>query len=60
MRRGARDARSERDAIHGWRVRIRIDGMPWRIIYRLDGARRESVVTRVARRDEGTYRGVAG
>ena len=43
-----------------WRVRIRIDSMPWRIIYRLDGARREVVVTRVARRDEGTYRGVAG
>lgn len=39
-----------------WRVRLRIDGSPWRIIYRLRDAERLVVVTRAARRDEGTHR----
>ena len=38
-----------------WRVRVRIDGQPWRVTFVLDD-RDETVVTRVARRDEGTYR----
>ncbi len=41
-----------------WRVRVRVDGKPWRVIYRLDEAQREIVVARVVRRDEGTYRSV--
>lgn len=39
-----------------WRIRVRIDGAPWRIIYQLREAERLVIVTRVARRDEGTYR----
>ena len=39
-----------------WRVRVRIDGVPWRVIYQVDQAHRTIVVTRVARRDESTYR----
>lgn len=39
-----------------WRVRIRIDGVPWRIVYQIDEQRRWVRVTRVARRDESTYR----
>jgi mRNA-degrading endonuclease RelE of RelBE toxin-antitoxin system len=41
-----------------WRLRVRIDGRPWRVIYRLDETRREVVVARIAPRDEGTYRGL--
>jgi mRNA-degrading endonuclease RelE of RelBE toxin-antitoxin system len=40
-----------------WRVRIRIDGQPWRLIYRIDDDHRVIVVTHIARRNEGTYRG---
>ena len=38
-----------------WRVRIRVDGKPWRVIYQLNDETRVVVVTRVVRRDEGTY-----
>jgi mRNA interferase RelE/StbE len=41
-----------------WRVRVRIDGRSWRIVYQLLDHERLVVVTRVARRDEGTYRGL--
>lgn len=39
-----------------YRVRIRIDGVPWRIISQVRDEERVVLVTRVARRDEGTYR----
>lgn len=39
-----------------WRVRVRIDGIPWRVVYQLRNGERLVVVTRVARRDEATYR----
>lgn len=39
-----------------WRVRVRIDGVPWRIVYQLRAGERLVVVTRVTRRDEATYR----
>lgn len=41
---------------HLWRVRVRIDGSPWRIIYQVRDRDRLVIVTRVARRDESTYR----
>jgi mRNA interferase RelE/StbE len=41
-----------------WRIRVRIDGQPWRVVYQLDDAARLLLVTRVAPRDEGTYRRV--
>ncbi len=39
-----------------WRVRVRIEGRSWRIVYQLRASERLVLVTRVARRDEGTYR----
>lgn len=39
-----------------WRVRIRIDGAPWRVVYQLRQKDRLVVVTRIARRDKSTYR----
>jgi mRNA interferase RelE/StbE len=39
-----------------WRVRLRIDGQPWRVVYQVRDDERLVVVTRVARRDETTYR----
>lgn len=39
-----------------WRVRVRIEGQPWRIVYQLRASERLVLVTRIARRDEGTYR----
>ncbi len=39
-----------------WRVRVRIDGVPWRVVYQPRDRDRLVVVTRVARRDEATYR----
>jgi len=39
-----------------YRVRIRIDGVAWRIIYQVRDEERVVLITRVARRDEGTYR----
>lgn len=43
-----------------WRLRVRIDGEAWRLIYAIDDARQLVVITRVVRRDERTYRGAAG
>ncbi|MGH2445699.1 MAG: type II toxin-antitoxin system RelE family toxin [Candidatus Limnocylindria bacterium] len=39
-----------------WRIRLRIDGAPWRVVYEVRARERLVVVTRVARRDEATYR----
>jgi len=39
-----------------WRVRVRIDGILWRVVYQLRNRERLVVATRVARRDEATYR----
>lgn len=39
-----------------FRLRLRIDGRPWRVVYQVRAADRQVVVTRVAARDEGTYR----
>lgn len=41
-----------------WRIRVRIDGRQWRVVYQLDETQRMVIVTRVARRNEGTYRGL--
>jgi mRNA-degrading endonuclease RelE of RelBE toxin-antitoxin system len=41
-----------------WRLRVRIDGRPWRVIYRIDEQKGEVVVARVVARDEATYRGL--
>jgi mRNA interferase RelE/StbE len=39
-----------------WRVAVRVDGRPWRIVYQVQSKQRLVVVTRIARRDESTYR----
>lgn len=39
-----------------YRVRLRIDGVPWRILYQVRDRERVVLITRVARRDEATYR----
>jgi mRNA interferase RelE/StbE len=39
-----------------YRVRLRIDGIPWRILYQVRDAGFVVLITRVVRRDEGTYR----
>lgn len=39
-----------------WHVRVRVEGRPWRIVYQRRTRERLVVITRVARRDEGTYR----
>jgi mRNA-degrading endonuclease RelE of RelBE toxin-antitoxin system len=39
-----------------WRIRLRIDGQPWRIVYQVRDAEQQVVVTRVVRLDEETYR----
>ncbi|MGH2356782.1 MAG: type II toxin-antitoxin system RelE family toxin [Candidatus Limnocylindria bacterium] len=39
-----------------WRVRLRIDGAAWRVVYQVRNRDHLVVVTRVVRRDEGTYR----
>ena len=41
-----------------WRVRISIDGVPWRLVYQVDDKQRRVRVLRIVRRDEGTYRGL--
>lgn len=38
-----------------WRVRVRIDGQPWRVVYQVNRHDALVIVTRVVRRDEGTY-----
>jgi len=39
-----------------WRIRVRIDGRGWRVVYQLRERERLVIVTRVVPRDEGTYR----
>lgn len=39
-----------------WRVRVRIDGRAWRIVYQVDESELAVKVTRVVPRDEGAYR----
>ena len=39
-----------------WRVRVRIDDRPWRVIYQVDDTDQLVVILRVAARDESTYR----
>jgi len=39
-----------------WRIRVRIESRPWRVVYQLRTRERLVVITRVTRRDEGTYR----
>lgn len=39
-----------------YRVRLRIDGVPWRILYQVRDEERVILITRVARRNEATYR----
>lgn len=39
-----------------WRLRVRIDGAPWRVVYQVRDHDRLVVVTRVVRRDEATHR----
>ena len=41
-----------------WRVRLRIHGVPWRIVYQVREGQRLVVIARVARRDEATCRGI--
>jgi len=38
------------------RIRLRVDGAPWRVIYQVRDAGQLILITRVARRGEGTYR----
>jgi mRNA-degrading endonuclease RelE of RelBE toxin-antitoxin system len=39
-----------------WRIRARVDGVPWRVLYQVRSRERLVVIARVVRRDEGTYR----
>ena len=39
-----------------YRIRLRIDGVPWRIVYQVRDEEEVVLVTHVARRDEATYR----
>ena len=39
-----------------WRIRLRVEGVRWGVVYRLQRREGQIIVTRVARRDEGTYR----
>jgi len=39
-----------------WRIRVRVEGRPWRIVYQLRTRERLVVIARVVPRDEGTYR----
>lgn len=41
-----------------WRIRVRVDGQAWRIVYQVRESERLIVVPRVARRDDATYRGL--
>ncbi len=40
------------------RIRVRIDRVPWRVVYRVSDQDPLVTVTRVVRRDEATYRGL--
>lgn len=50
-------ARTLVGAIDLWRIRVRIDGERWRVVYQVRDPERLVVITRVARRDDATYRG---
>ncbi len=50
---GARKLIARRDH---WRLKVRVDRISWRIVYRIADQEREVLITRIARRDEGTYR----
>jgi len=50
------DARKLAGGTDLWRIRLRIERDPWRIIYQVRDTEHVVVVTRVARRDEATYR----
>ncbi len=39
-----------------WRVRVRVDGLPWRIVCQLRASEHLVLVSRVVRRDQGRYR----
>ena len=39
-----------------YRLRVRIDGKPWRVIYAVRDSERVIWITHVGRRDEATYR----
>lgn len=39
-----------------YRLRVRVDGVPWRVVYQVRDDERLVLVTQVARRDEATYR----
>jgi mRNA interferase RelE/StbE len=41
-----------------WRIRLSIHGVPWRVVYQVRERERLVIITRVARRDESTYRGI--
>jgi mRNA interferase RelE/StbE len=41
-----------------WRIRLRIDRVSWRVVYQVRTRQRLVIVTRVARRDEASYRGL--
>jgi mRNA-degrading endonuclease RelE of RelBE toxin-antitoxin system len=41
-----------------WRIRLRIDGSPWRVVYQVRDREPLVIIARVARRDEATYRGL--
>ena len=41
-----------------WRLRIRIDGRSWRVVYQIDDRAKVVRVARVVARTEGTYRGL--
>ena len=39
-----------------YRIRLRIDGVPWRVVYQVRDAEEVVLVIRVGRREEATYR----
>jgi mRNA interferase RelE/StbE len=39
-----------------YRIRLRIDGVPWRVVYQVRDEEEVVLVTHVVRRDEATYR----
>lgn len=39
-----------------YRIRLRVDGVPWRVVYQVRDAEQVVLVIRVSRRDEATYR----
>lgn len=39
-----------------YRIRLRIDGVPWRVVYQVRDEEKVVLVTHIAKRDEATYR----